>query len=151
MFFESKREDTRFSSEWKRELPEFSLLLICSWTEFWFVTVVLKYLNCDTFLKYLFANFMSQFWPAFWSWDTKMYLVFSTFAFRPPYLLASIKVFVFFFITSSLFWLLVTANIAPRSPTLVTPTMEAIRSSETSVVTGTIRRYHPRWRHSSWR
>jgi hypothetical protein len=41
---------------------------------------------------------------------------------------------------SSLFLLLVTANVIPRSPILVTLLKEAIRSSETSVPTRTTRR-----------
>jgi hypothetical protein len=39
--------------------------------------------------------------------------------------------------------LLVTANVVPSSPILVTLMMEAIRSSETSVLTGAIRRNIP--------
>jgi hypothetical protein len=39
---------------------------------------------------------MSWFCPTFWWWDSKMYLVFSVFTSRPTYLLASIKVYVFF-------------------------------------------------------
>jgi hypothetical protein len=42
------------------------LLLISSWTKFWFVTVVPKYLNCATPSKRLLAIFMSRFCPAFW-------------------------------------------------------------------------------------
>jgi hypothetical protein len=41
------------------------------------------------------------------------------------------------------FWLLVTANIVPSSPSLVTLFMEALRSSETSVITRATRRNFP--------
>jgi hypothetical protein len=37
------------------------ICLISSWIKFWFVTVVLKYLNCATFSKDLLAIFMSWF------------------------------------------------------------------------------------------
>jgi hypothetical protein len=44
-------------------------------------------LNCATFSKHLLAIFMSWFFPAFWWWDSNIYLVFSTFALRPTSLL----------------------------------------------------------------
>jgi hypothetical protein len=71
------------------------LLLISFWIKFWFVAVVSKYLNCDTFSNDLFAIFISRFWPAFWTRDSSTYLVFSTFISRPTSLLPSIKVSVF--------------------------------------------------------
>jgi hypothetical protein len=37
-------------------LPKSDLLLISSWTKFWFVTVISKYLNCATFSKDLLAS-----------------------------------------------------------------------------------------------
>jgi hypothetical protein len=45
----------------------------------------------------------------------------------------------------SLHRLLVTRNVAPSSPILVTLMMEAIHSSETSVLTGTTRRNIPEY------
>jgi hypothetical protein len=42
-------------TEWQQALPRFNRLFISSWTEFWFVTVVAKHLNCSTFSKYLLA------------------------------------------------------------------------------------------------
>jgi hypothetical protein len=51
-----------------------------------------KYLNCDTFPNNLFPIFISRFWPAFWSWDTNIYLVLSMSTPRPTSLLASIEV-----------------------------------------------------------
>jgi hypothetical protein len=44
---------------------------------------------------------------------------------------------------NAFFLLLDTANVAPSSPILVTLMMEAIRSSETSVLTGATQRYVP--------
>jgi hypothetical protein len=41
--------------------------------------------------------FMSRFWTAFWWPDSNIYLVFSTSISRPIFLLAPIKVFIFFF------------------------------------------------------
>jgi hypothetical protein len=62
--------------------------LISSCIKFWFVTVVPKYFNCDTFSNDLFAIFMSRYWPAFWWRDNNIYLVSSTFISRPTSLLA---------------------------------------------------------------
>jgi hypothetical protein len=58
--------------------PKFSLLLIYTWIKFWFVIVIPKYLNCDTFSNGLFAIFMSRFCPTFWWWDNNIYLIFPT-------------------------------------------------------------------------
>jgi hypothetical protein len=88
--------------EWKQALPEFNLLLISSWIKFWFVTLVPKYLNCDTFSRDLFAIFKCRFWPAFWWRNSNIFLVVSTLISRPTSLLASIKVSVFLFIISML-------------------------------------------------
>jgi hypothetical protein len=44
-----------------------------------------------TFSKDLLDIFMSQFWPAFWWRDSKIYLVFSMFISRPTSLLAGQK------------------------------------------------------------
>jgi hypothetical protein len=43
--FDSKLEDKRFCTEWQQALPDFNLLLIPSWIEFWFVTAVNNILN----------------------------------------------------------------------------------------------------------
>jgi hypothetical protein len=59
-------------------------------------------LNFSTFPKHLLPIFMSWFCPAFWWWDSNIYLVFSVFTSRPISLPASIKVcvFLFFFMVS---------------------------------------------------
>jgi hypothetical protein len=59
--------------------------------QLWFVTVVLKYLNCATF-SYDLCAIMSWLWPAFWRLDSNICLDFSTFLSRPTSVLASIKV-----------------------------------------------------------
>jgi hypothetical protein len=41
----------------------------------WFVIVVPKYLNCATLSKHPLAIFMSWFCPAFWWWDSNIYLI----------------------------------------------------------------------------
>jgi hypothetical protein len=53
-------------------------------------------------INYLFPIFISQFWSAFWSRDTNIHLVFSTFSSRSTSLLASIKVSVLLFTVSML-------------------------------------------------
>jgi hypothetical protein len=65
-FQDSRREDKRFRTEVLQALPDFNLLLISSWTQFLFVSVILNYLNCVTFLNFQFAIFMSWFWHVFW-------------------------------------------------------------------------------------
>jgi hypothetical protein len=101
-FFDNRRKDRRLWTEWQQALPELNPLLISSWIKFWFVTVVRKYFNCDTFSNELFAVFMYQIWPAFWWRDSNIFLVFTAFSSRPSSLLATIKVSVFFFILSML-------------------------------------------------
>jgi hypothetical protein len=84
------------------KLPELNLLLLFSWIKFWFVTVVPKYLNGDTYSNNLVAIFMSRFWPAFWWRDSKHILSFLHIHFQTNSLLVSFKVSVFFFRVSML-------------------------------------------------
>jgi hypothetical protein len=56
-FLDSKREDRRLWSECYKALPEFNLLLISSWMQFWSVAVGPKCLNSATFSNYLLAAF----------------------------------------------------------------------------------------------
>ena len=65
----SNLEDNRFCIEWWQAFPDLSLLLICSWSEFWFVKVVHKYLNCSTLSKELLSIFILLRLPACWSRD----------------------------------------------------------------------------------
>jgi hypothetical protein len=46
--FDWKLEDKRFCTEWQQAVPEFSLLLIYSWMQFWFYRIVPKYLCTNT-------------------------------------------------------------------------------------------------------
>jgi hypothetical protein len=94
-FFDSRREYRRFWTECYQALPEFNLFLISSWIKFRFVTVVPKYLNCDTLSNDLFAIFMSRIWPTVWWRESNTYFVFSMSISRPTSLLASIKDSVF--------------------------------------------------------
>jgi hypothetical protein len=48
-FLESKWEDKILWTDWPQAFPEFNLLLISLWMQFWFVTVILKYLNFAAF------------------------------------------------------------------------------------------------------
>ena len=43
IFLGSKLEDKRFCTKWQQAFPDFSLLLISSWIEFWSLRVVSKY------------------------------------------------------------------------------------------------------------
>jgi hypothetical protein len=44
-FLDSNLEDNRFCTEWQPAFPNFNLLLISSWIEFWSVNVVPRYMN----------------------------------------------------------------------------------------------------------
>jgi hypothetical protein len=68
---------------------------ISSWMQFWFVTVVSKYLNTAPFSKDLLAISKLWFWSAFWCQDTGIYLVFSVLTSKPMFLLACNRAFVF--------------------------------------------------------
>ena len=57
--------------------PDFNLILISSWIEFWFVKFVPKYFNSSTLSKELLSIFILWLCPAFWSRDMTMYLVLS--------------------------------------------------------------------------
>ena len=74
-FLDSKLGDKRFCTEWQQAFPDFSLLLISSWIEFWFVKVVHKHLNSSTLSNELLSFFITRLRPAFWSRDMTMCLV----------------------------------------------------------------------------
>jgi hypothetical protein len=74
------------------------LLLISSWTEFWFIRVVPNYMNCSTLSKVLLSVFILWFHPASWSQDMTMYLVLSVLTSSPISLWATTQASVFFFI-----------------------------------------------------
>jgi hypothetical protein len=46
IFLDNTLEDKTFCTEWQQAFLDLNLLLISSWIEFWFLTVVPKYLNC---------------------------------------------------------------------------------------------------------
>jgi len=74
-FLNSKLEDKIFCT-----CPDFCLLLISSWIQFWFVKVVPKYLNSS---KATMSVFVLWLHPAFWYWDMSMYLDLSAFSCLP--------------------------------------------------------------------
>jgi hypothetical protein len=45
----SELEDKRFCAEWQQAFPDFNLLFISLWMQFWCVSVVPKYLDCSQF------------------------------------------------------------------------------------------------------
>ena len=65
IFLDTKLEYKIFSTKWYQALPEFILLLIFSWIEFWFVRVVPQYMNCYTLSDELLSVFILWFCPAF--------------------------------------------------------------------------------------
>ena len=87
-FLDSKLEDKRFCTEWWQALPDFSLLLIYSWTDFSFVKVVPKCWNSFTLSKDLLSLFILWVRPAFWSRDMTTYLVLSAFTSSPVSLIS---------------------------------------------------------------
>jgi len=89
MFLEMIWEDKRLWAAWQPAFPEFNLLLISTRMEFWFLTLVTKYLNIATFSNYLSA--VSKMWhcPTFWWRDITIYLVSPEFTYRSDFLLDS--------------------------------------------------------------
>jgi hypothetical protein len=63
-----------------------SISRIFSWIKFWSVTVVPRYLNCTTFWNDLAAVFMIWSCPAFWCWESDIYLAFFAFTSRPTFI-----------------------------------------------------------------
>ena len=77
IFLASNLDDKGFYTEWEQEFPDFNLLLISYWIEFWFC-------------------------PALWSRDMTTYLVSSAFTSSPLSLLANTTASVFFFTVCTL-------------------------------------------------
>jgi hypothetical protein len=48
-FLERRRENKIFWTDWQEAFSEINLLLICSWMQFWLVTVVPKHMNFAIF------------------------------------------------------------------------------------------------------
>jgi hypothetical protein len=72
IFLDSKLEVKRFCTERQQEFLDFSLFLISSWIEFWFVKVVAKYLNNSTLSDELLPILILWLRHAFWSWDEQV-------------------------------------------------------------------------------
>jgi hypothetical protein len=60
-FLDSKLEDKRFCTEWQQAFPDFNLLLISSWIEFWSVKVVTKYMKSSTLSKAISSIFNNKY------------------------------------------------------------------------------------------
>ena len=91
----SKLEDKKFCTDRYRAFPDFNLHLIYSWTEFGFVEVFPKHLNCSTLSKNLLSIFILLLLSAFWSQDMNMYLVLSAFTYSSISLLTTTIAHVF--------------------------------------------------------
>jgi hypothetical protein len=78
--FLDRREDKRFWTEWWQALPKFNPL------NFFLNQVLICYRA--TFSQHLLPILMSWFCPAFWWWDSSIYLVFTVFTSRWTSLLA---------------------------------------------------------------
>jgi len=57
-FLDSNLEEKIFCIEWQQAFPEFNLLWIYSWRDFWFVKFVPKYLTSSTLSVELLSNFI---------------------------------------------------------------------------------------------
>ena len=89
----------RFYIIWEKAFPDFSLLLIPSWMEYWFVKIFSICLKCFTLSNDLFPISMLWFCPACWSRDMTIDLVLSTFTYSPTFLLAPSEVLCSFYST----------------------------------------------------
>jgi hypothetical protein len=72
-FPDSRREDRRHWTELYQAFPEFSLLFISLWMQFWSVCVVPRYLNFATSARDLSVIFMLCFCAVFWLRDVNIY------------------------------------------------------------------------------
>jgi hypothetical protein len=73
MVLEWRREDGIFRAEWQPAFCQFNIFLVCSWTQFLYVTIVPKYLNFVTFSKDLLSIIKLLFYPAYYWWDIPEY------------------------------------------------------------------------------
>jgi len=65
-FLENRWEDKTLWTEWEQESHILNLLCIYLSMQFWFITVITKYLNFATFSMDLLAITNLWFYPAFW-------------------------------------------------------------------------------------
>ena len=71
IYLDCKLEDTRIFSEAEQAFPDCNLLLISSWMEFWFVTVIPRYTKSSILSPFpmIYYQYLLRFCPAFWSTD----------------------------------------------------------------------------------
>jgi len=77
---DSKLDDKRFCTKWRPAFPDFNLLLIASWIEFWFVKFVPKYLNSSTLQRNHYEssycdsiqNSDLEAWPRTWFYEQSL-------------------------------------------------------------------------------
>jgi hypothetical protein len=81
-----------------KKFPEFSLLVISSCMQFWYVSVIPKHMNCATFPKHLLPIFLFQLYHASCSHGMDFCLISLTFDSRPLALIAVNKSYMFFFV-----------------------------------------------------
>jgi len=79
-FVDSKLESKRFCTEWQQAYPDFNLLLISSWTEFWFIRS--RIFEMSRFFR-LLSVFMLWHRPTSWHRDMTMHLVLAAFISSP--------------------------------------------------------------------
>jgi hypothetical protein len=74
MFLHNEYEDKSLWRTWSQEFPELNLLVRPSYIQFWYVGIVLKYLNFVQFSYSLSFTFMRWLCFVFCSWDKNIYL-----------------------------------------------------------------------------
>ena len=98
-FLGSNLEDNRFCTEWEQAFPNFNLLLIYSWIEFWSVP---RYLNSSTLSIEVLSIFTLWPRPAFRSRDITMFFVLSAFTSSPISFVAATNASAFSFTVCTL-------------------------------------------------
>jgi hypothetical protein len=74
-FLCNTKQEWSFYTVCQPALPQFNLLLISLWMQFWFVSIIPKYLSFILFSKHMFRGiFISWFCAAVWSQDIKYIL-----------------------------------------------------------------------------
>ena len=61
IFSDNKLEDKIFCTEWQQAFSDYNLLLISSWTKFWFVKVVLKFWTVPPIQRNYYQTFHCNF------------------------------------------------------------------------------------------
>ena len=90
-----QREFRKFKTEWLCAFPKSNMVLISSWMQFWYVSVVPKYVDFAKFVMDVLATFVLWLCSTFYWWYLSIYFLSIFFTFRPAPLIEVKRVSVF--------------------------------------------------------